>query len=219
MAQADSNNTTTSNVISLFSGRQATKKQKVDTPPQHCQADEIAELLAHVEARITRDAAAGKTEETPRERRCRERQEAKSVTETGRNHRLRQRRRDVWWAAAAETRFWATKKEFDDAVVTAQRNGIKESFAYSSDDHRMPNVKKWREALVQQLLTPAPDISSVNWKKAALAGGQYRHIGVKRERIERAIADDVAWLAAHPVRQSKRREAVGPCPAEELEPA
>jgi hypothetical protein len=28
---------------------------------------------------------------------------------------------------------------------------------------------------------------------------------VKSERIERAIADDLAFLAAHPVRQSNRR--------------
>jgi hypothetical protein len=30
---------------------------------------------------------------------------------------------------------------------------------------------------------------------------------VKPERIERVIAEDLAFLAAHPVRQSKRRSA------------
>jgi hypothetical protein len=39
----------------------------------------------------------------------------------------------------------------------------------------------------------------------ALARGQHRYTGVKSERIERAIADDLAFLAAHPVRQSNRR--------------
>jgi hypothetical protein len=36
----------------------------------------------------------------------------------------------------------------------------------------------------------------------ALAGDQHRYTDVKSERIERAIADDLAFLAAHPVRQS-----------------
>jgi hypothetical protein len=67
-------------------------------------------------------------------------------------------------------------------------------------------VDRWREALVKQLLTPAPDLMSVTWKKAALAQGQYRYVGVSDQRIERAI-EDLAFLAAHPVRQSKRRSA------------
>jgi hypothetical protein len=39
----------------------------------------------------------------------------------------------------------------------------------------------------------------------ALAKGQHRFTDVKSERIERAITDDLAFLAAHPVRQSNRR--------------
>jgi hypothetical protein len=35
--------------------------------------------------------------------------------------------------------------------------------------------------------------------------GKHHYTGVKSERIERAIADDLAFLAAHPVRQSNRR--------------
>jgi hypothetical protein len=38
-------------------------------------------------------------------------------------------------------------------------------------------------------------------------GGKHHYTGVKSERIERAIADDLAFLAAHPVRQSNRRSA------------
>jgi hypothetical protein len=68
------------------------------------------------------------------------------------------------------------------------------------DRHSM--VSKWRAALVAQLLTPAPDARSVTWKQAALAKGDHRYTDVKPERIERAIADDLAFLAAHPVRRS-----------------
>jgi len=67
------------------------------------------------------------------------------------------------------------------------------------------DVEKYRAALVKQLLTPARDVASVKWKQMALARGQHRYTDVKPERIDRAIADDLAFLAAHPVRQSNRR--------------
>jgi hypothetical protein len=40
-----------------------------------------------------------------------------------------------------------------------------------------------------------------------LAAGEHQYTGVKAERLERAIGEDLAFLAAHPVRQSKRRSA------------
>jgi hypothetical protein len=66
----------------------------------------------------------------------------------------------------------------------------------------MEIVATWRASLVKQMLTPAPDVGAVTWKKAALQGGQHRHTDVKPERLERAIADDVAFLDAHPTRRS-----------------
>ena len=39
-------------------------------------------------------------------------------------------------------------------------------------------------------------------QQMALARGEHRYTDVKPERIERAIADDLAFLAAHPVRRS-----------------
>ena len=76
-------------------------------------------------------------------------------------------------------------------------------------------VELWRAALVKQLLTPAPDISAVTWKRAQLPGKQYAHVGVKRERIELAIAADAEWLAAHPTRRSiaAPRQSAEPEPA------
>jgi hypothetical protein len=67
---------------------------------------------------------------------------------------------------------------------------------------RISMVQSWRAALVKQLLTPAWDAASVKWKQAALAGGQHEYTDIKTERIERAIDDDVAFLAAHPTRRS-----------------
>jgi hypothetical protein len=59
----------------------------------------------------------------------------------------------------------------------------------------------------QNQLTSSPSLPTrtVQWKQAALARGEHRYTDVKPERIERAIADDLEFLAAHPVRQSNRK--------------
>jgi hypothetical protein len=48
-----------------------------------------------------------------------------------------------------------------------------------------------------------PPCKKWSLKKSTL--DPYCYTSVKPERIERAIADDLAFLAAHPVRQSNRR--------------
>jgi hypothetical protein len=62
---------------------------------------------------------------------------------------------------------------------------------------------------VKQLLTPAWDTASIAWKQNALARRKYQYTGLKSERLKHAIADDLAFLAAHPVRQSNRRSVKG----------
>jgi len=56
---------------------------------------------------------------------------------------------------------------------------------------------------VHQLLTPASTVAEIAWKRAAFKAGDHKYTDVKPERIERAIADDVEFLKAHPVRQSR----------------
>jgi hypothetical protein len=95
--------------------------------------------------------------------------------------------------------------EFEDAVSWAQREDLPEGRSHPDvdPDYRMPMVDRYRKALVEQLLTPAWDVASVTWKQAVLARNDYV-VGryVKAERVEKAIADDLAWLTAHPTRRS-----------------
>jgi hypothetical protein len=105
--------------------------------------------------------------------------------------------------AEAATRYWKRRLGFERALGDVQRMGMLEGSyhpAVSSNDQSL--VDNWRAALVRQLLTPAWDTSSVRWKQTALATGEHRHTEVKPERIERAISEDLAFLAAHPVRRS-----------------
>jgi hypothetical protein len=74
------------------------------------------------------------------------------------------------------------------------------------DRDRGPNVERWRAALVRQLLTPAPDVAAVAWKRAKLSGGDFLYLPVKPDRVERAIADDDAFLTSHPTRTKGPRK-------------
>jgi hypothetical protein len=141
---------------------------------------------------------------------------AEPMTETARNARLRKERNDVWGRAEAATRYWRVKLEFIRAVDVAQGCG-----AVAAHDHEKWSreedrdlVHRYRQALVEQLLTPAPDNRAVAWKQLVVDRDDYVFRGgmlgpevagsyVKKERVLMAIAADQAFLAAHPVRRNK----------------
>jgi hypothetical protein len=124
-------------------------------------------------------------------------------TESVRNERLRLGRREAWQMAAAATSYWDRRIKFGNAVSYAQKMGVAEGRLHPKNDwweSRPALVEKYRAALVRQLLTPAPEANSVKWKQTKLASEHY--LPVKPEQIERSIADDLAFLAAHPTRRS-----------------
>jgi hypothetical protein len=128
-----------------------------------------------------------------------------------RNKKTARARRDAWWRAGWVTHYWRVRLDWHGALECAQKRGLADSgsFPPAADENRYSLVERWREAVVKQLLTPAPDGAAVAWKSAKLAGRGFSHLPTKAERIERVIADDLAFLAAHPVRQSNRRPAKG----------
>ena len=91
----------------------------------------------------------------------------------------------------------------ESAISLAQSHGLPEGNNHPphNPDERWTLVVNWRQAIAQQLLTPASDTAAVAWKKATLAGSQHEYNDIKTERLERPIDDDVAFLAAHPTRR------------------
>jgi hypothetical protein len=143
---------------------------------------------------------------------------AEPLTDTCRNQRLRDARKDAWNDARHTTDYWRARLKWHSALSIAQHWGIGDSTSFPlADDHeeRYSLVDKWRAALVKQLLTPAPDVGAVTWKRTQLAAERYTYVGVKRERIEYAIAADAEWLAAHPTKRSiaASRQSAEPEPA------
>jgi hypothetical protein len=129
---------------------------------------------------------------------------ARSLSITAQNGHLREQRHKVWRAAEAATRYWRARLDLHGAISWAQQMEVPEGRAHPAinDEDRYPLVEKWRAAFVKQLLTPAWDAASVAWKQNALARGKYEYTGLKSDRLKHAIADDLAFLAAHPARRS-----------------
>jgi hypothetical protein len=132
-------------------------------------------------------------------------------TETCKNSRLRLSRRDAWWLAGWVTEYWRARMDWNGALDTVQKYRIADSASFPSaeNENRYGLVDTWREAVVKQLLTPAPDGAAVAWKRAKLAGRDFSHLPTKAERIERVISEDLAFLAAHPTRRSKSKTTGG----------
>jgi hypothetical protein len=128
------------------------------------------------------------------------------ATETCRNHRLRLSRRDAWGAARRLTDYWRARLDWESALSLAQEHNIADANSYPKcDDYgkdRWSLLDLWRTALVKQMLTPAPDVAAVAWKRAQLRAEQYRYTDVKPERLQCAIDADVEWLKAHPSKKS-----------------
>jgi hypothetical protein len=126
------------------------------------------------------------------------------LSTTCKNSRLRQMRDEAWNRARHTTSYWQARLHWQGELEYAQKLGLADSgsFPLAADENRFRLVDTWREAVVKQLLTPAPNVAAVAWKRAKFSGRDFSYLPVKPERIERAIADDLAFIAAHPTRRS-----------------
>jgi hypothetical protein len=126
------------------------------------------------------------------------------ATETARNSRIRTARRDAWWRAERLEDYWRARLDWLSALSTAQRHGIGDSASFPSaeTETRFELLDIWRAAVAKKLLTPAPDLAAITWKRGQLKSRGFSYVPVKKERVERAIANDVDFLAAHPTRKS-----------------
>lgn len=119
------------------------------------------------------------------------------------NEHLRRDRREAWNRADALSNYWRANLDFFDAVSRAHRYDFKHArgHAKTSMEDRWVILETYREAIGKHLLTPAPDMAAVTWKLRQLRHAAY--LAVKTERVEKSIADDMAFLEAHPTRNSR----------------
>ena len=142
---------------------------------------------------------------TPRQRRREGKPELPPpATETAKNARIRAERRDAWWLAAREADYWHARFKWRDELWATQRYGLADSASFPSaeNENRFGLVDTWREAVAKQLLTPAPTLADVAWKRAKIKSDEFNRLPITLARAEQAIADDLAFLAAHPTRRA-----------------
>lgn len=127
------------------------------------------------------------------------------ATETAKNARIRTKRRDAWRLAERVADYWHARFKWCYELETAQRHGIGDSASFLLPPTTTPyeGVDTWREAVAKQLLTPAPTLAAVTWKQAKIKSDEFSRLPITLARAEQAIADDLAFLAAHPTRRSK----------------
>jgi hypothetical protein len=125
------------------------------------------------------------------------------TTDTAGNLRLRKSRLDVWREADSVMDYWRMSMKMDGVISRVQHCGAPEGELHPIRDPKdyWTLVTKWREAWVRLMLTPAPDMRSVTWKRAQLKARYHKHTDLKPALIERAIAEDVEFLRSHPTRR------------------
>jgi hypothetical protein len=129
--------------------------------------------------------------------------ETVELPETAKNSRLRDARKTAWHEAATRVEYFHRRMEFECVVGRMQEMGLPEGNSHPAPRDRWEAIRLWREALVYQFLLPAPRNDCVAWKKARLAIGEIERAGMTRERAQKVIDGDIAFLAAHPTKKSK----------------
>jgi hypothetical protein len=135
---------------------------------------------------------------TPRQRWREEKPELPPpATETAKNSRIRIALHDAWWRACRVSEYWRIRLDWHNALGTAQQYGIADSASFPSaeNESRFGLVDTWREAVVKQLLTPAPDGAAVTWKRAQLAGRGFSHLTARQ-----FIVDGIRFARRQPAR-------------------
>lgn len=122
------------------------------------------------------------------------------------NRLIKKCRRKAWLKAEAETQhnragvdYWDSYKWYCLMVKNYDFNHEKTQYAESE---RMTWVNNWRASVASQLLTPAYDSAGLAWKRRA---AKKPCLPITPEEIEKAIAADEAFLAAHPTRRAKSK--------------
>ncbi|NEV00696.1 hypothetical protein [Bradyrhizobium uaiense] len=116
-------------------------------------------------------------------------------TETAKNARLREQRRDAWKAAEARTAYWRARMDMHSAIDRAEawkgysKAKLLEMHPDHDDEieHWMLLVACYRKALGVQLLTPAHRAADIEWKRKVLAAGGRKYTDVTDRDIENSI--------------------------------
>jgi hypothetical protein len=124
------------------------------------------------------------------------------------NEQLREHRCEPWRRAEAKARFLHALLKMQDAARHAHRFGLAcvGDMPIQDYDERSQLVESWRQARIEQLLTPAPRVAELAWKRRTVASMRdFDFVGATPEQVEKAITADETFLRSFPARCSPNR--------------
>jgi hypothetical protein len=124
-----------------------------------------------------------------------------ALSATAKNQRLRNERWEVWNEAAAATRDWHALLLLTTELLIAKNNGhtYRTRPLNLNGEDRRAVLDSYRDARGRQLLTPAATMAAVDWKRRHLN----KFTGVDKEALAKIIAEDIAFLDAHPTKRAR----------------
>ncbi|UVK43794.1 hypothetical protein BPNPMPFG_005634 [Mesorhizobium sp. AR07] len=123
------------------------------------------------------------------------------LVDTAYNSTMRHARWNEWRKARRLTEAYRAVRDLAEVFWHGPLVGLEAIHSAIGDRHQLW-VERYRAAVAVQILTPAPDQVSVKWKKQA---AKDRYLPISSEQIAQAIAEDEAWLAAHPTTKEPRK--------------
>jgi hypothetical protein len=97
------------------------------------------------------------------------------ATETAKNARIRTERHEAWWLAERVENYWHARWKWHNQLEIAQKYGIGDSGLFPPPAPASPfeAVGRWRETVAKRLLTPAPTLADVAWKRAKIKSDEF----------------------------------------------
>lgn len=124
------------------------------------------------------------------------------------NELLRERRKDAWRRADAKVCFLCSQLDLFAATKHAQRHGLvaARGLPVPDEGERFNLVENCRRALLEQILTPAPTVADLAWKRRKVASlNPYDWVGATLEQVEEVLDRDETFLRSFPTRRSPNR--------------
>lgn len=130
------------------------------------------------------------------------------LTDTHYNSLARNSLREAWDKARLTTDYFQAKHAliFAEMIYKIRVVGCSDVKEHAYEQERLDIVDQLRAAVAVQIMTPAPDLAAVDWKKRKVKDKLVRYGSLTTEQIMARIAEDEAFLAAHPITKRPRRD-------------
>ena len=123
------------------------------------------------------------------------------LSDTARNSRIRETRKAAWQATEAKMRFYQAMAKFLLAIGVARRHLVPDAMRLDDSIERFSEAREAeRRAWEELLFLPVPDQAALKWKQS-----QRGNVPQAWEAdFEIVLADDHAFLTAHPIKRPRR---------------